>query len=139
MLAQPGIDKGFTACGGARIEHVPDGFLVEADQGDDDPAVCGEPSDHPYGGLGIERVSDSPELMSASLADSLEGRRFFGRLGGQVGESLEQGYGEGQPPAAPFFGMVEPPVELVGPVDDHIVSMSCSLYNVKFILPARWL
>ena len=54
-------------------KHVPDRFLVEADQGDHDLVVGGEPADDPDGDFGVEGVGDSPELVPAGLPDAFEG------------------------------------------------------------------
>jgi hypothetical protein len=73
-------------------------------------------------------MGDPPEFVSAGLADSLEGRGLFYRLRRQVGEGLQQRDGDGQEPAALLFGVVEPAVELVCPVDDHV-----SKYELELI------
>jgi hypothetical protein len=56
---------------------------------------------------------------------------------------LQQRDRDGQQSAALLFGVIEPAVELVCPVDDHISIMSSDLYKVKFIsagkdLAAGW-
>lgn len=133
LLAQPCIDERFPACRGARVEHVADRLFVEADQGDHDFVVGGEPADDADGNFGIKRMCDSPEFVPARLPDSLEGRGFFGWLLREVGEGLQQRDRDGQQSAGLLFGVIEPAVELVCPVDDHISIMSSGLYKVKFI------
>jgi hypothetical protein len=58
LLAQPRIDERFPARRGARVEHVADCLLVEADQCDRDFAVGGEPADDADGNFGIKRIRD---------------------------------------------------------------------------------
>lgn len=67
------------------------------------------------------------------MPDPLEGRGFFGWLLREVGKGLQQRDRDGQQSAAMLFGVIEPAVELVCPVDDHISIMSSDLYKVKFI------
>jgi hypothetical protein len=86
LLAQPGIDDGLSSCRGAGVEHVPDRFLVEPDQREHDLVVGGEPADDPDGDVGVVGVGDPPQLMTAGLPDSLEGRGLLIRLGREVVE-----------------------------------------------------
>jgi hypothetical protein len=71
-------------------------------------------------------VGDPPQLVPARLPDALEGRGLLLRLGRKVVEFLQQGYRDGQKPAALLFRMSQPAVELVRLVDDHLPSMSFS-------------
>ena len=80
LLAQLCIDERFPARRGARVEHVADRLLVEADQGDHDLVVGGEPANDADGNLGIKRMCDSPEFVPARLLDLLERRGFLGWL-----------------------------------------------------------
>ena len=64
--------------------------------------------------------------MASGLPDSLEGGGLLIRLGREVVESLQQRDRDLQELAALLFGVGEPAVELVGPVDDHPLSMSSS-------------
>src|ERR1700756_1996870 len=73
LLAQPGIDDGFSARRPAGVEHVPDRFLVEPDQREHYLVVGGEPADDSDGDVGVVGVGDPPQLMAAGLPDSLEG------------------------------------------------------------------
>src|ERR1700683_3175110 len=72
LLAQPRVDHRLTACRRACVEHVPDRFLVEPDQGDHDLRITGEPADDPDGHRRIDWMGYPPQLVSARLADSLE-------------------------------------------------------------------
>jgi hypothetical protein len=74
----------------ARVEHVADLLLIEADQGDHDFAVGGEPADDAHGDFVIKRMCDSPEFVPARLPDSLEGRGLLGWLRREAGEGLQQ-------------------------------------------------
>jgi len=58
--------------------------------------------------------------MPAGLPDSLECGRFLGGLGRKVVELLQQRDRDGQQAPALLFGMGEPAVELLSPVDDHL-------------------
>lgn len=64
--------------------------------------------------------------MTAGLPDSPEGRGLLIRLGREVVERLQQRDRDFQELAALLFGVGEPAVELVCPVDDHSPSMSFS-------------
>jgi hypothetical protein len=64
--------------------------------------------------------------MAAGLPDSLEGGGFLVRLGREVVECLQERDRDLQELAALLFGVGEPAVELVCPVDDHAPSMSSS-------------
>jgi hypothetical protein len=64
--------------------------------------------------------------MAASLADPLEGRALLGRLSREVVEFLQERGRDSEETPALLLGVSEPAVELVGPVDDHIPSMSCN-------------
>jgi hypothetical protein len=90
LLAQPCIDERFPTRCGACVEHVADRLLVEADQGDHDFVVGGEPADDADGDFGIKRMGDSPEFVPARLPDSLESRGFFGWLLRELCEGLQQ-------------------------------------------------
>lgn len=90
LLAQQRIYQCLAACCRTCVEHVPDRLFVEPDQGDHDLLVTGEPADDPDGDVRIEWVGDPPELMAAGLPDSLEGRGFFGRLGREIVEFLQE-------------------------------------------------
>jgi hypothetical protein len=68
----------------AGVAHVPDRFLVEPDQSEHDLVVGGEPADDPDGDVGVVRMGDPPQLMTAGLPDSLEGRGLLIRLGREV-------------------------------------------------------
>jgi hypothetical protein len=126
LLAQPGIDDGLSACCRAGVEHVPDGLLVEPDQREHYLVVGGEPADDPDGDVGVVRVGDPPQLMAAGLPDSLEGGGLLIRLGREVVERLQERDRDFQELAALLFGVGEPAVELVCPVDDDALSMSSS-------------
>ena len=82
-------------------------------------------------------MCDPPELVPARLPDSLEGRGFLGWFLREVGEGLQQRGRDGQQPAALLFGVIELPVELVCPVDDHISIMSSGLYKVNFVFAGK--
>src|SRR5260370_34216213 len=68
LLAQPCIDERFPARCRACVEHVPDRFLVEADQGDHDLVVGGEPADDADGDLRVELMVCPPEFVVSELA-----------------------------------------------------------------------
>jgi hypothetical protein len=131
LLAQPDIDKRLPARRRACVEHVSDRFLVEADQDDHDLVVGWEPADEPDGDVGIVWMRDPPQLVPPGLPDSLEGRGLLGRLRGQVGERLQQRDRDGQEPAALLFGMIEPRVELVRPVDDYTTKYNLQLISLQ--------
>src|ERR1035437_5980308 len=103
FLAEPRIDEGFSACCCACVEHISARLLVEADEGDHDALVSGEPADNPDGKIRVEGVGDSPELVSAGLPDPLEGGGLLGRLGWEIGEDLQQRDCGGQESAVPLF------------------------------------
>ena len=88
--------------------------------------VGGEPADDPDGDVGVVRVGDPPQLMAAGLPDSLEGGGLLIRLGREVVERLQERDRDFQELAALLFGVGEPAVELVCPVDDDALSMSSS-------------
>jgi hypothetical protein len=52
--------------------------------------VGGEPADDPDGDVGIIGVGDSPQLVTAGLPDSLEGRGLLVRPGREVVQRLQQ-------------------------------------------------
>ena len=71
-------------------------------------------------------MGDPPQLMAAGLPDSLEGGRLLIRLGREVVECFQERDRDFEELAALLFGVGEPAVELVRPVDDHSPSMSSS-------------
>jgi hypothetical protein len=72
FLAEPCIDEGLAAYCCTCVEHITDRLLVEADEGDHNALLRGEPTDDPDGKVRVERMGDSPELVSAGLPDPLE-------------------------------------------------------------------
>jgi hypothetical protein len=89
FLAEPRIDESLAAYGCTCVEHITDRLLVEADEGDHDALLRGEPTDNPDGKIRVERMGDSPELASAGLPDPFEGGGLLRWLGWQIGESLQ--------------------------------------------------
>ena len=84
LLAQPGIDDGLSACCRAGVEHVPDGLLVEPDQGEHYLVVGGEPADDPDGDVGVVGVGDPP----SSWRRACQPRLKVGIASGLAGRSL---------------------------------------------------
>ena len=71
-------------------------------------------------------MGSPPQLMAAGPPDSLEGGGLLVRLGREVVERLQERDRDPQELADLLFGVGEPAVELVCPVDDHTISMSSS-------------
>src|ERR1700680_3470777 len=89
FLPEPYIDEGLAAYCCTCVEHITDRLLVEADEGDHNALLGGEPTDDPDGKVRVERMGDSPELVSAGLPDPLERGGLLRWLGWQIGESLQ--------------------------------------------------
>jgi hypothetical protein len=66
------------------------------------------------------------KLVSACLPDVFEGRGLPGWPGREVVEFLQERGRDREEAPALLLGVSEPAVELVGPVDDHMPSVSCS-------------
>src|SRR5215471_5761660 len=133
FLAEPCVDEGLSAYCCTCVEHISDRLLVEAYEGDYDALLGGEPTDNPDGKVRVEGVGNSPKFVSAGLPDSLEGGGLLGRLGWQIGESLQEGDRGGQESAALLLDVRKPAIELLWPVDDHHLIINRKLYNVNVV------
>jgi hypothetical protein len=71
-------------------------------------------------------VGSPPRVIASGLPDSLEGGGFLVWLGREVVERLQERDRDLRELADLLFGVGEPAVELVCPVDDHALSMSSS-------------
>src|SRR6202050_1490591 len=126
LLAQPRIGHCLSACGRARVGHVPDRFLSNPARAITISVSLREPADDPDGHGRVKRVGSPPQLVPPRLPDSLERRGFLFWFRRKVAEFLQQRDRDSQEPAALLLGMSEPAVELACPVDDHVPSMSSS-------------
>jgi len=118
VLSSPLVNQWFGSHGRAGVPKVTEARLVEPNQRNVDPIVL-DPEHDPDCNVGLIRMRDPPQPMPFRLPDSFERRAFFYRLALQLSQGLRQSEGDLRDRAAGLFDGRQPPVEIVGPVDQH--------------------
>lgn len=128
MGSSPLVDKRFGSDGGAGVPDVDELGLVEPDECDDEPAAL-EPEDDSDRDIGLVGVGDAPELMSFALPHALEGGGLVGWFAVELAELLEQRQGDLLEGASSFLDGREPSIEVLRPVQNHLLTITSSDYN----------